>query len=156
MTHFLNNLKGLYEKKKQLLFLYKGKRESYKLDCRDKIFPIKVNLDISQGIYEIYVSKSIMRPDENSYDMMFTVANFVLHGTDETQFFFFTFAAKSILKICIYLEFSLSWHEGQIEKKGFQHRIVKLKKTEGAEFAMKLDLMTLDEKKFYQKDLGIY
>ena len=152
MTTIPNTFSGLYEKKKDTLFLFQGKKESYRLDCREKIFPLKVYINIFQGSYEVYISKSIMRPDKDNYDMIFNTSNFIIHGTEEIQFLFFTFAAKSILKISIHIEFSLLKKEEEEKKIRYGH--VNIKKKEGTEFSLMFDMMTNNEKEFFLKDLS--
>ena len=92
-----------------------------------------------------------MKPDRNNYDMIFNTTNFIIHGTEEIQFLFFTFAAKSILKISIHVEFS-SIKKEEEKKVRFGH--LNIKKKEKTEFSFMFEMMTNNEKEFFLNDLS--
>jgi len=70
-----NPVRILKDNKKETIDCFDGKPLFYKLYCGERKFPLTFKSIISNGHFDLFISTSIQKPNENAYDSYYTGDN---------------------------------------------------------------------------------
>jgi len=108
-NNFVVNPKSivLKENKKELIDSYDKKKIFFKVNTREKLFPMFVNITHEAGAYEIYVSSINPRPDNNNYEFFFKTDRFQVDYYDPVDVVYIGIVPMDRLKMEIEVYFPL-------------------------------------------------
>lgn len=104
-----NNYIAITENTRHEVNILEGRNAFFKLHCQNKIFPLKVRIDIFLGSYEVRVSKTKKKPEMGFYDHLFSVSSFDIsyENPEKIKNLYFGIHALERLRINFSVSFTL-------------------------------------------------
>ena len=89
--------------------ILEGRNAYFKLHCQNKIFPLKVRIDVFHGSFEVRVSKSKKKPELGFYDHLFSVTSFDINyeNPEKIKNLYFGIHALERLRLNFSVSFTL-------------------------------------------------
>jgi len=98
---------GIVENKKYKVNLLEGRRTYFKLPSYKKKFPLKVQIDLFTGIFEVCISKTKSRPGTAGYDYLYSSTEFEVNyqQTHGIKYLYFKIKALERLELRFMVSF---------------------------------------------------
>lgn len=144
------------EGRKEMIDMLMGSKVYFRIRARDKKFPLHVRFQALYGLYEIYVSKSIERPNKQNCDFSFNASNFEINylTAKDIEYVHITVNGLGKLKAALTLNFTASPEEKIL---GLQKKHSNKKESGSTtKYEFFKEHMTCDEEKEFQEIIGKY
>ena len=98
---------AIKEGRKEKIDIPIGNKCFLKISCAGKAFPLRVRIEKKMGTFEMFVSKSVEKPDRQNCDFYFTTTSFEIQYTaaKELEWIYFNINGSGNLKMELTMNF---------------------------------------------------
>ncbi len=106
-----------------------GRRAYFRLYCYKKFIPVKFQIDVFNGAFEVCLSKTKRRPGTAGYDYLYSIRDFEVNYENRSDLKYLYFKVKALERLQIKIMVSFKGAPPKLELPAISRSMKKLEKS---------------------------